>query len=106
MRQALERTLAAIRDGETFEYLEEVIAPMLERELSTPAGALPRPDIVDPGRWGTGWRRDAVEAYAREYRDDLVARLRFVLENYVESEDGQFTFPDGDSWPCKRKEKT
>ena len=32
-------------------------------------------------------------------------RLKWLLENYVESEDGVFTFPDGDSWKCKKKEK-
>lgn len=36
---------------------------------------------------------------------DLDTKLRFVLMNYVESPDGFFAFPDGDTWPCKQKDK-
>jgi len=40
-------------------------------------------------------------AREREYSKDLYAKLDFVMKNYVEAEDGCFTFPDGDPWQCK-----
>lgn len=27
----------------------------------------------------------------------------FLLENFIEGEDGSFTFPDGETWACKKK---
>lgn len=37
----------------------------------------------------------------REYARDLYAKLDFIMKNYIEAEDGCFTFPDGDPWQCK-----
>lgn len=39
----------------------------------------------------------------REEGSELWRKLHFIMLNYVESEDGTFTFPDGDSWECKVK---
>ncbi len=35
----------------------------------------------------------------------LRAKLRFLLEGFISSEDGKFTFPDGDTWDCKKEER-
>lgn len=39
------------------------------------------------------------------YMDDSNARIQYLLDNYIESETGEFTFPDGDTWSCKQKLK-
>lgn len=41
-------------------------------------------------------KRRAVEA-ATEYFN----KLSWIMEHYVEGEDGKFCFPDGDIWDCK-----
>lgn len=45
--------------------------------------------------------RDAQAAYT-----ELWGKLNFLLTTYVESPDGYFTFPDGDTWNCKEAKKT
>lgn len=40
----------------------------------------------------------------RSPSSDARSRLNYLLENVVEGEDGQFTFPDGVSYPCRTKE--
>lgn len=37
-----------------------------------------------------------------EERNDAVAKVKYFAENFIEGEDGTFTFPDGDSVPCKK----
>ena len=32
---------------------------------------------------------------------DLTQKLQYVLVNFVETDEGSFTFPDGDTWPAK-----
>lgn len=39
----------------------------------------------------------------RECNEDLIAKLQFVLRYFVETKDGTFTFPDGDTWECGQK---
>lgn len=39
----------------------------------------------------------------REYSKSLYDKLDFIMKNFVEGEDGYFTFPDGDTWQCKEK---
>lgn len=33
--------------------------------------------------------------------EDLSYKLQYVLVNFVETDEGFFTFPDGDTWPAK-----
>lgn len=42
----------------------------------------------------------------REYSKQLWNNLEFVMKNFVETEDGYYTFPDGDTWQCKEKPTT
>ena len=56
--------------------------------------------------WGYPKREDVdnlLDAYAllREEYKLLQARLEFILLGYVETESGEFTFPDGEVWPSK-----
>lgn len=37
----------------------------------------------------------------REYSKSLYDKLNFIMKSFVETEDGYFTFPDGDTWQCK-----
>jgi len=39
----------------------------------------------------------------REHEKDLIAKLQYLLDNFIPSEDGFFTFPDGDTWDCQKK---
>ena len=39
----------------------------------------------------------------RDYSKSLHDKLDFILKNFVEAEEGYFTFPDGDTWQCKEK---
>lgn len=42
---------------------------------------------------------------AKEEAHDLYSKIQFLMDNVVETEDGSFTFADGDSWSCKVKVK-
>jgi len=33
---------------------------------------------------------------------DLADRLNYLLNYYIEGEDGKFCFPDGDIWECQK----
>ena len=35
--------------------------------------------------------------------DSLLVKFQYLLYHVVESEDGVFTFPDGDRWDCGKK---
>lgn len=42
---------------------------------------------------------------ARALEQDLAdagQRLNYLLMNFIESPDGKFTFPDGDTWECRK----
>lgn len=46
-------------------------------------------------------RQDIQLARRIDYVEDLASKLKYVLENFVETEEGLFTFPDGDTWNAK-----
>lgn len=46
----------------------------------------------------------ALQKMYRE-QEELSSKLQFVLDNYVPCEDGVFTFPDGDAWAAKQKDR-
>lgn len=48
-------------------------------------------------------RQDIQLARRIDQVEDVASKLRYVLENFVETEEGLFTFPDGDTWPAKTK---
>lgn len=43
-------------------------------------------------------------ARARADASDLWQKVQFLMLNYIETEDGTFTFQDGDTWECKAKQ--
>ena len=36
-----------------------------------------------------------------EHVKDLVAKIQFLLDDFVDTPEGYFTFPDGDTWTCR-----
>lgn len=45
------------------------------------------------------------DCYHDEYIKDLCGKVQFLLDNYVETDDGFFCFPDGDTWESHYKKE-
>lgn len=43
--------------------------------------------------------------YAKEHIQDLASKIQFLLDSYIETEDGYFCFPDGDIWVSRYKKE-
>jgi translation initiation factor 2B subunit (eIF-2B alpha/beta/delta family) len=42
----------------------------------------------------------------QEYSASLYKKLQYVLTTHVETEDGYYTFDDGDTWSCRGESST
>lgn len=49
--------------------------------------------------------KDSDGRFVYETAKDPIDRLAYLLENFIETEDGMFAFPDGVVMKCKRKSK-